>query len=190
MFTHSELEELLKIKNRYSELDNRNKAALSLFIYQGLSSGELIKLKLSDIDLDQGTLRIKSSPKKNGRTLEFHRTQYHLLNTYMYQCRVKLLRIKGINYTDKLFIGRTGEPISQDGIKAIFKTLKCYFPERNLSATTVRQSVITNWVNSHRLSLLAGQELAGLKYPSSAERYKKIKEEQERTLINQFHLLL
>ena len=49
LFTYSELEELLKIKNRYSELDNRNKAALSLFIYQGLSSGELIKLKLITI---------------------------------------------------------------------------------------------------------------------------------------------
>ena len=190
LFTSSELEELLNRENRYADLEIRNKLILSFLIYQGITTGQLLGLKLADIDLDKGTIYIKSSSKLNARKLELHRTQFRFLEDYINGNRPKLLRLKGVTSTDKLFVGLLGEPLTQDGVKALFKPLKNYFPERVLNPLTVRQSVVTNWVNDRSLPVLTVQERTGMKYPSSLEKYKKIDALESRKLINQYHLLI
>jgi len=189
LFTSEELEELLARENRYAGMEVRNKVVLSLLIYQGLTCGELIKLKVSDIDLDAGTVYIRSSSKNDSRTMALHRTQYKLMDTYLNQTRKYLLRMKGLNAKEFL-IGKTGEAFAQDGIKALFKPLKHFFPERVLNASTVRQSVVANWLNEKKLSVLEVQQRAGMKYPSSAEKYQSKDTEQQRKLINQYHPLV
>jgi len=189
LFTSSELEELLNRPNRYADMELRNKVVLSLLIYQGLTCDELIRLNVSDVDLDAGTVYVKSSSKMNSRTIELHRTQFSLLLTYLNDTRKNLLRIKGLNSTNKLLIGKTGEPLAQDGIKALFKPLKHFFPDRVFNTSTVRQSVIANLLNQKKLTVLKVQELSGMRYPSSAERYRSKDVEEQRKLINQFHPL-
>ncbi len=58
-----------------------------------------------------------------------------------------------------------------------------------LNASTVRQSVIANLLNQKKLTVLQVQELSGMRYPSSAERYRSKDVEEQRKLINQFHPL-
>jgi len=189
LFTSAELVKLLDVPNRYADVEVRNKLALSLLIYQGLTCQELIKLKVSDVDLDVGIIKIKASSKVDGRTLELHRTQEKLIDSYLNTTRKHLLRIKGLTSTKALLIGKEGTPLTQDGIKVLFRTLKYYYPERVLNATTVRQSVVSNWLNEKGISLLEVQQKSGMKYPSSTEKYRCKDAESQRKLINQYHPL-
>lgn len=90
----------------------------------------------------------------------------------------------------ELLIGKTGEAFTQEGIKALFKPLKYFFPERILNASTVRQSVVANWLNEKNLSVLEVQQRAGMKYPSSTEKYKIKDAQQQRKMINKYHPLV
>jgi integrase/recombinase XerD len=48
----------------------RNKVALGLLIYQGLTTAEIDKLTENDLQLREGKVFIKGSKKSNERTLE------------------------------------------------------------------------------------------------------------------------
>ena len=68
LFTTEELENLLYRKERYTNLDYRNKVLSSLLVYQALHPREIENLLVEDIDLNAGSIYIKPTPKTNGRT--------------------------------------------------------------------------------------------------------------------------
>ena len=182
LFSSEELQLLLQRENRYWFLELRNRVLLSLLIFQGLSSEEIIRLELKDIDLDNGTIYIKASKNLNRRTLELKPKQILPLSKYIDEVRPKMLMVK----TDKLILNKLGKPISVDGIHSIFDQLKELFPDKKLSPQTIRMSVICNWLNEKRYSLEHTQELAGHKWIGTTEKYIKVDSKNERELINRF----
>jgi integrase/recombinase XerD len=182
LFSSEELQLLLTRENRYQYLDTRNSVLLSLLIYQGLTSDELARLELNDIDLDNGTIYIKASTSQNRRTLELLNKQMILFKKYIDEVRPKLLRCN----TDKLLLGKLGKSISVDGIHAIIESLKALFPDKNLNPRTIRMSVICNWLNEKKIPLERVQELAGHKWPGTTEKYIKVNAKNERELINRY----
>lgn len=182
LFTSEELQLLLTRENRYQHLDTRNSVLLSLLIYQGLTSEELSRLEVKDIDMDNGTIYIKASTNQNRRTLELLSKQMLVFSKYISEVRPELLRCT----TDKLLLGKLGKPILVDSIHAITEPLKALFPDRNLNPRTIRMSVICNWLNEKKIPLERVQELAGHKWPGTTEKYIKVNSENERELINRF----
>lgn len=182
LFTSEELQLLLTRENRYQYLDTRNSVLLSLLIYQGLTSEELTRLEVKDIDMDSGTIYIKASTNQNRRTLELLSKQMLVFSKYINEVRPELLGCK----TDKLLLGKLGKPILVDSIHAITEQLKALFPDRNLNPKTIRMSVICNWLNEKKIPLERVQELAGHKWPGTTEKYIKVNSENERELINRF----
>jgi site-specific recombinase XerD len=94
LFSSEELQLLMTRENRYQYLDTRNNVLLSLLIYQGLTSYELARLDVKDIDLDNGTIYIKSSANLNTRTLELVNKQMILFSKYINEVRPEQLRCK------------------------------------------------------------------------------------------------
>jgi site-specific recombinase XerD len=183
LFSSEELLLLLKRENRYQYIDTRNAVVLSLLIYQGLTSEEIISLKVKDIDLDNGTVYIKSSTNLNRRTLELVNRQMIVFSKYINEARPKLLRWD----SDKLILSKLGKPIADvSSIKSIVEPLKDLFPDKKLCPQTIRMSVICNWLNEKKYPLEHVQELAGHKWPSTTEKYIKANSEQQRELINRF----
>lgn len=82
LFNSMELQLLMERENRYKHLDVRNNVLLSLLIYQGLASDEIIRLTVKDIDLDNGTIHVKGSKNLNKRTLEMVSKQMILFSNY------------------------------------------------------------------------------------------------------------
>lgn len=185
LFTPNELELLLTRENRYRDLEVRNKAILSLLIYQGITSSELCKLTTDDIDLDEGTVYIKASKNLLRRTLELHPKQVLLFDKYLTEYRANLTSSTG----KILFYTLTGHPITVDSLNRMISPLKGLFVDKNLNASTIRQSVISNWLNVKKYALADVQLMAGHRYPSSTEKYKLKDEAKQRNLINQFHPL-
>jgi site-specific recombinase XerD len=182
LFTGEELQLLLTRENRYQHLDTRNSVLLSLLIYQGLTSEELTRLEVKDVDMDNGTIYIKASTNLNRRTLELKNKQMLIFSKYLHEVRPELVKCK----TDKLLLGKLGKPMLVDSIHAIIEPLKALFPDRNLNPRTIRMSVICNWLNENKIPLERVQELAGHKWPSTTEKYIKADTENERELINRY----
>ena len=67
-----------------------------MLIYQGLTNGDIKNLELKDIDLEQGTVYIKSGRKTNRRTLKLRSNQVFWLMNYLQndtQVKYNLLNI-------------------------------------------------------------------------------------------------
>lgn len=184
LFSSEELEELMQREERYEDLKYKNRAVISFLVYQGLTASEVAGLKLRDISLDDATVYVRPS-RLYSRTLELHRTQVHTLTRYIYETRVKLLK----DYTDKLLIGKLGKPQTIDATNRMIKSMQALFPMRTLNPKTIRQSVISNWLNEKNYPLEQVQRMAGHRYPSTTEKYLRKDSESKRKLINELHPL-
>lgn len=186
LFNSEELQLLMKRENRYQHLDDRNGVLLSLLIYQALTSEEIAKLDVKDVDLDAGTIYIKASTNLNSRKLELVTKQMILFSRYINSVRPELLKCE----TDRLILTKLGKPISVDSIHAIVEPLKPLFPDRSLNPKTIRMSVICNWLNERKMSLEHVQELVGHKWPGTTEKYIRVNSLEEVELINRFFPVL
>lgn len=187
LFTTEELERLLIREERYRYLGHRNRFLISLLIYQGLTQSEIMNLNVQDIDVDGAKIRVKASRRLTGRTLAMHRTQVVLAIKYIEESRPFLMRED--KPTNKLIISKLGDAESEDGIKALLKTMKILFPFKNITAQNIRKSVIANWLNERKIPLEDVQLMAGHKWPSTTERYRRADMEEQRRLINAHHPL-
>lgn len=185
LFTEDELELLLKRENRYKHLESRNKAILSLLIYQGLRSEEISRLKPEDLDIDSGIIKVRATKTTAKRILGLRPNQAVYLVDYLNNHREHLLK----GWYKELFITARGIPYSVEAIGNMLKPLQGLFPDKSLNANTIRQSVISNWLNQRKLPLGDVQIMAGHKYPSSTERYKNQDAHTKRNLINRYHPL-
>jgi site-specific recombinase XerD len=185
LFTSKELELLLKRESRFIHLKLRNKIIISLLIYQALTCDDITRIDIEDVDLDKGTVYIKSSGKLASRTIELNRLQIEYIEDYLRLDRKQLLKVS----TNRLLIGIRGTPETVESIGGMLEPLKSFFPERSLNAITIRQSVISNWLNKDNHPLDKVQLWAGHRWPSSTQRYRRIDESEQREKINKWHPL-
>lgn len=94
-------------KGQFSLFGKRNQVILGLMIYQGLSSGCLRELKVKDIDLEKGMIRVQQATESRlkERSLPLEASQILELYQYINQTRSELLQIsKTVKESEKLFI--------------------------------------------------------------------------------------
>lgn len=185
LFSPSELAELMNRENRFANLELRNKVIISLLIHQALVCSELCRLEIRDIDLDTGTIYVKGSPKNASRTLDLRQNQIMLIQNYINTSRKNLLKCAS-NY---LLITQRGVAETVDGIHSMIEPLKGLFMDRNLTPSTIRQSVISNLLNINKQPLDVVQIFAGHKYPSSTEQYRRKDINDQLEKINRWHPL-
>lgn len=184
LFSTNELALLLKRQERYNILKLRNRIIISLFIYQGLTLAELIRLKIKNLNLDTGTLNITKSRTLNHRTLNLSQKQQDWIIQYIKRDRAQLINSESTS--DALLLNKLGQPISSYVVQNLFETFRIIFPSRKLSAATIRQSVIANWLNICKIPLDQVQILAGHKCMSSTLKYRKEDMKKQVELMNKF----
>jgi integrase/recombinase XerD len=184
LFTSGELESLLEREEKFAHLKTKNQVVISLLIYQGLLPGEIINLKLHHIDLDAGTIFIKGGRLLTARKLEMHPKQFRLFDKYLTSDRKRLL-IKG--ETGFFIINYRGHADKIDGPLFLIETLKPRFPDRNLTTTAIRDSVIANLLNEKKMPLEQVQLFAGHRWICSTQRYLQTPVEEQRDVLRMFH---
>ena len=150
----------------------RNYAMLQFFVYQGISTGEILHLKTSDIQLNKATVHIpQSGLRGNARTLPLNATQIGALMQYMNEIRPQL---ETGETGDTLFLPipktdyRTAKK-QEASFKGFLKQLKRI--DRNFeSFAQLRASVITYWIKNY--GLRKAQYMAGHKSIVSTEEYQ------------------
>lgn len=177
----------------------RNKAILSLMIYQGLTTDEVNRLTTADIKLKEGKIFIAGTRKSNERELELKPHQIMELMEYQLTTRKELLQYKaaagsppsgeleGALYFIPSPSAGKQTTTNNDGIN-IWKRLRDEIRACNkkfVNFQQVRASVITHWLKQYNLRQV--QYMAGHRYVSSTENYLANQMEDLQKDIENYH---
>jgi len=184
LFTGEEMEKLMQREERFKSARLRNRVIISLLIYQGLRLGEIVRIRVKDVDLEGGTAFVRSMPGTIARTLKLKTLQVMLFYNYIHKVRPRLQKV----VTDRLILTLRGSAERGEGINYLVETFKPLFPGRNLNARTIRQSVIANMLKEGK-DLRVVQVFAGHKKISSTEKYRQSGLEELQAAIEKYHPL-
>lgn len=164
----------------------RNYAILGFFIYQGLVTSEVARLKVDDIDFAKATVKITGKTKGNDRTLPLTAVQIGFLMHYLQNIRPKLQEYFTEEQTP-LFLS-----LSKDGktttLEQAFKTLARQLGKLDPELKKLHQlraSRIAHWLKTE--GLRKTQYLAGHKSISTTETYLQNDLEQLTKDITQYN---
>ena len=185
LLTEKELQKLLeKREERYPILEKRNQIIMSLLVNQALLVGDIEKLKIEDLDLQNAKIKVQKSGITNERILELKAEQILLFYQYLKEEReqLKTFRTEPENY---FLLGKLGTKITSDDISYLVSTYKKNFTKK-LTSITIRQSVIKLKLDNGE-NLRKVQCFAGHKHADTTEKYKETGINALQTAINQYH---
>ena len=169
ILTIEEVDNLLDIKLK-SAFDYRNKAMLELMYSSGLRVSELVNLKLSNIDLENGFVRCIGKGKKE-RIVPIGEVALDYLKEYINNYRS--LMLKGY-YTENIFLNNHGKNITRQGffliIKKIAEEKKI---DKNITPHMLRHSFATHLLNNGA-DLRTIQEMLGHSNISTTQIYTNV----------------
>jgi len=160
----------------------RNYLMLSFLVYQGLTTRELQRITLADLNLNKATVKITGTKKSNERNIPLNASQIGTLIHYLNEIRPQFLEFLNTE-SNQLFLplpeaGRTkakfmvsqAEPTPDlmGVIKNLSKQVKT-LESKFLNFKQIRASIITHWIKT--VGLRKAQYLAGHRYISSTENY-------------------
>ena len=111
-----EINNLLSQEFADDALGKRDRAILELLYATGLRASELINLKLSNIDLSLGCLRMEDE-----RLIPYGNKAKEAINTYLFDARKEMLRQKHNLESEYVFFNYNGEPMSRQGLWKLIK---------------------------------------------------------------------
>lgn len=164
LYTAKELDSFLeRTIGQSKHLQLRNKIIQQILVYQGLTTSELVQLKVTDIDLEKCTITIAKS-RLNARVLELNAKQLLPLHNYISVTRIVLLNQQQSAF---LLLSKTGKKIPSETLNGMLNSNfdKKFIPKRT------RQSVIYHLLRKGN-TLAQVQYFAGYKDITTVEQYK------------------
>jgi integrase/recombinase XerD len=162
----------------------RNKAILETMYSCGLRVSEVVNLKLSNLFLDIGFIRVIGKGDKE-RLVPIGKSATRFITIYKNDIRVHVPAKKG--QEDILFLNRRGSKLTRVMIFLILKELvKKAGISKNISPHTFRHSFATHLVEGGA-DLRAVQEMLGHESITTTEIYTHLDREYLRDTLQQFH---
>lgn len=149
----------------------RNKVMVGLMVFQGLLPDEMHQLKVSDLDLQKAVIRVPSSRRSDGRTLNLEAVQLYDIQRYASESGV----------ADLFFVGNVGNFVFM-----LFQHLRRLNPLAT-HAMALKMSILTQMLQTHDLRVV--QAFAGHRYVSSTERYQTSHLQSLQHDLERFHPL-
>ena len=181
VLTKEEVKKVLEV-DLTTPFSYRDKAMLELMYSSGLRISELVSLKLYNIDLDMGTLRVMGKGSKE-RMVPIGEYALHYLNLYINEYR-PLMNKKNV---DDLFLNNRGQAISR---QSFFKTIKKQAIKRNIKTSftphTLRHSFATHMLENGA-DLRSIQELLGHSDISTTQIYTHVSNQVLKEAYEKFH---
>jgi site-specific recombinase XerD len=187
LYTREQLENFLQSHQSIKPyLQQRDEVIISLLIYQGLCTSEISNLKLTDTDLDKGTIYIKGGSKQNARTLHLKASQIMLLHNYLNGTRKQIIKQNKEVEPEYLILNYEANRLEPISIRVIINTNR--EAKEQLKPIKIRQSVIYHLLKqNHDLRIV--QVFAGHKTAASTEAYRQTGFEELKSSINKLHPL-
>lgn len=162
----------------------RNRAMLETLYSCGLRVSELVNLKITNLNFDQGFIRIEGKGDKE-RLVPVSSSASEEITKYMEGYR------KGLNISkdcvNTLFLNRRGKKLSRVMVFTIIKGLaEKVGMDKRISPHTFRHSFATHLINGGA-DLRAVQEMLGHESILTTEIYTHLDKEYLKSTIQQFH---
>lgn len=152
----NDLEKMFSCFNRENVLDIRNALILEMLYATGIRIGELVNIKISDIDKSSNEIRILGKGRKE-RIVLYGSYCEDALDLYLRESRCYLDK----NNSDYLFLNKNGGRLSDRYIRKIIDNVvrKCEL-EYHVTPHTLRHTFATDMLNSGA-DLMTVKELLG-----------------------------
>lgn len=168
-FEYNELEELFNVPDLNTALGQRDRLILELLYATGIRVGELVKIKLKDINKSERTILIYGKGSKM-RIVNYGEYANDILITYLNDGYKDLNKFN----TDYLILNNQGRVISERGVRYILTNLiKNTSIHKNISPHMLRHSFATHLLNEG-CDILSVKELLGHESISSTQIYTHI----------------
>jgi integrase/recombinase XerD len=174
-------------QSKNQENQQRDKVIISLLVYQALTVLEISQIKITDVNLENGTVRIKGNTKNKGRTLSLKPNQILLFHNYLKNDQKRYCRKqKPSKREDYFLLNEQGLQLWQGGINRMINKGKD--KSEKLIPFKIRQSVIAHLLKENN-DIRIVQEFAGHRRTASTEAYKQTGLEELKSAIEKLHPL-
>lgn len=168
-FEYNELEELFNVSDLKTPLGQRDRLILEMLYGTGVRVGELVAIKVSDIDLGSRTILILGKGNKE-RRVTYGEYCDEILKLYLNDGYQKL-NIKNTLY---LFLNNRGEVITERGVRYVLdQIIKNTSLNKSISPHVLRHSFATHLLNEG-CDLLTVQKLLGHESISATQIYTHV----------------
>jgi len=137
VLSYNEVRRILDAPDPEKPSGLRDAAMLELLYASGLRVSELILVRIQDVNLEAGYVRVSGKGSKQ-RVIPFGRHARQKMSVYLQQARDQLLKGRASVY---LFVARAGRPMTRQGF---WKLLRRYSTQagirRNITPHTLRHS--------------------------------------------------
>lgn len=141
---YKELDDILEVPDQTSVMGLRDACILELLYSTGIRVGELVNIKLNDIDFSQNRIKILGKGNKE-RYVLFGKKCRNLLNNYLNNGRPNLLKRK----TDYLFLNKRGTGVSVRTTEMIIDDIvRKSSIKFNVSPHTLRHTFATHMLDN------------------------------------------
>jgi len=168
--TYEELEQIFDVPDINDPLGYRDLVILELLYSTGIRVGELVRMKIQDIDFSNKQIRILGKGEKE-RIVLYGRRLADLFADYFSMIRPQLL--KGYLH-DFVFVNHFGKPITDRGIRLILNNiLKKGEIDDHITPHTLRHTFATHLLDNGA-DLKSVQELLGHENLSTTQIYTHV----------------
>ena len=168
-FEYNELEELFSVPNTSTSKGQRDLLILEMLYATGVRVGELVNIKVKDIDRSSRRILILGKGNKE-RNVEYGEYCEDILNKYLAYGRKEL----NTSNSDYLLINHVGKPLTERGVRYILSELiKKTSLTKNISPHMIRHSFATHLLNEG-CDLLSVQKLLGHESISATQVYTHV----------------
>lgn len=171
LVTEKEVQELLQKPDTRRPLGLRDRLVFELFYATGLRRGELMRLKLSEIDMKEKY--IYPARLKGGRecAIPILPSTYQVLEKYLSEARPQILKWTGKPDIPELLVTERGAPISVDSINTLFKRYRG--DKKHIHPHALRHSFATHLLKNGA-DIRNIQALLGHRSIKSTQHYTKL----------------
>lgn len=184
VLTPEEVERLLEAPDPKTPIGLRDKAILELLYASGLRVSELVGLKLFDLNLEVGFLRVRGKGDKE-RLVPIGEFAREVLERYLKEARPKLLRFLDEPH---LFLNRRGRPLTR---QRVWQIIKAYALEAGLDPAEITPHVLRHSFATHLLErgadLRTVQMMLGHVSLSTTQIYTHVQADTLRRVHEKFH---
>lgn len=178
----NDLEKLFNVFDKEKTLDQRNLLILEMLYATGIRVGELVNIKLNDIDHYNKSIKILGKGRKE-RIVFYGSFCEDILDLYLNNGRKELLKVPN----DYLFLNKNGTKLSSRYIgKIIDKTIKVCEVDYHISPHTLRHTFATDLLNNGA-DLMSVKELLGHSSINTTSIYTHITNEQIKKVYANAH---
>lgn len=170
-YTKAELDKLLKKPDENNFTEYRNWVIINYLLSTGHRIQTIIKLKVGDIDFEEGYINVNTQKNKGVNRIGLIRKMAVILKEYItyYRCD----EVGEPLYDEVLFCNRYGEPLTDGGLKM---SIKSYNEKRGVSKTSIhlfRHTFAKNWIVSGG-DIVSLQKMLGHSSLKMVQRYANL----------------